>query len=81
MNLKILGSKTETEDLLLSITKNCETLIEGTPRKTEATIEIKMIKPREIFHFNAPNQIKKDWMLILTSLEVYNSIFNKREEK
>ena len=35
-----------------------------------------MIKPKETVHLNPPNQIKGDWMIGLTSLEVYNSIFN-----
>ena len=35
-----------------------------------------MTKPRETFHFNPPIQIKRDWMIGLTDLEVYNSIFN-----
>ena len=69
--------KNETEDLLLSITKNCETLIDQTHRKPEETLEFKMIKPRETFHFNPPIHIIGDWMLGLTDLEVYNSLFNK----
>ena len=72
--------KTQTEDLLLSITKNCETLIDQTHRKAEETLEFKMIKPREIFHFSPPIQIKRGWMIGLTDLEVYNSIFNITEE-
>ena len=39
-----------------------------------------MIKPREIFHFEPPIQIRGDWMLGLVDLEVYNSIFNITEE-
>ena len=38
-----------------------------------------MIKPRETFHFNPPIHIKVEWMIGLTSLEVYNSIFNITE--
>ena len=38
----------ETEDLILSITKNCETLIEQTHRKAEETLEL-----------NLPNQEKR----------------------
>ena len=72
--------KNETEDFLLSITKNCETLIHQTHRKPEETLEFKMIKPRETFHFNPPIQVKEDWMLGLVDLEVYNSIFNITEE-
>ena len=39
-----------------------------------------MTKPRETFHFKPPIQIKGDWMIGLTDLEVYNSIFNITEE-
>ena len=39
-----------------------------------------MIKPRETFHFNPPIQTKGDWMLRLTDLEVYNSLFNITKE-
>ena len=76
----MIRPKDETEDLSLSITKNCETLIEQTHRKAEETLEFKMIKPRETFHFKPPIQVKGDWMIGLTDLEVYNSIFNITEE-
>ena len=76
----MIKPKNETEDLLLSITKNCQTLIEQTHRKAEETLEFKMIKPRETFHFRPPIQVKGDWMIGLTDLEVYNSIFNITEE-
>ena len=76
----MIRPKNETEDLLLSITKNCETLIEQTHSKLQETLEFKMIKPRKTFHFKPPNQIKGDWMIGLTDLEVYNSIFNITEE-
>ena len=76
----MIRPKNETEDLLLSITKNCETLIEQTHRKPDETLEFKMTKPRETFHFKPPIQIKGDWMIGLTDLEVYNSIFNITEE-
>ena len=39
-----------------------------------------MIKPRETFHFKPPIQVKGDWMIGLTDLEVYNSISNITEE-
>ena len=80
MNLNMIRPKNETEDLLLSITKNCETLIEQTHRKAEETLEFKMIKPREIFHFKPPIPIEGSWMIGLTDLEVYNSIFNITEQ-
>ena len=76
----MIQPKNKTEDLLLSITENCETLIEQTHRKPEETLEFKMIKPRETFHFNPPIHIKGDWMLGLTDLEVYNSNFDITKE-
>ena len=39
-----------------------------------------MIKPRETFHFKPPIQVKGDWMIGVTDLEVYNSILNISEE-
>ena len=80
MHLNMIRPKNETEDLLLSITKNCETLIKQTHTKPEKTMEFKMIKPRETFHFNPPIESKEDWKIGLTSLEVDNSIFNITEE-
>ena len=76
----MIRPKNETEDLLLSITKNCETLIEQTHRKAEETLEFKMDKSRETFHFSQSIQIQGNWMIGLTHLEVYNSIFNITEE-
>ena len=76
----MIRPKNETEDLILSITKNCETLIDQTHRKPEETLEFKMTKPRETFHFKPPIQVKGDWMIGLTDLEVYNSIYNITEE-
>ena len=59
MNLNMVGPETETEDLLLSITKNCETLVQQTHRKPEETLEFKMLKARETFHFNHRIKLKE----------------------
>ena len=80
MNLKMIRPKNETEDLLLSIAKNCETLIHQTHTKLEETLKFKLIKPRETFHFNPPILIEGSWMIGLTILEVHNSIFNLTEQ-
>ena len=63
MKLNMIRPKNQTEDLLLSITKNCQTLIEQTHRKAEETLEF---KPKETFHLKPPIQINRDWMLGLT---------------
>ena len=80
MNLNMIQPKNETEDLLLSVTKNCETLIKQTHRKAEEALEFKMGKPTESFHFNPQIEIKENWMIGLVDLEVYNSIINITEE-
>ena len=80
MNLNMIRPENQTQDLLLSITKDCQTLIEQTHTKPQETLEFKMTKPRETFHFNPPTQVKEEWMLGLTDLEVYTSIFNITEE-
>ena len=76
----MIRPKNETEDLLLSITKNCEKLVVQTHRKPEETLEFKMLKPRETFHFDPPIHIKGDWMIGLIDLEAYNSIFIIKKE-
>ena len=81
MNFKKIRPKNETEDLLLSITKTCETLIEQTHRKAEEKLEFKVTKPRELFQFNPPIRIKEDLIIGLISSEGNNSFFNKTEEK
>ena len=60
MNLNMIQPKNETESLLLSLTKNCEKLVKQTRRKPEETLEIKMTKPKKIFHFKPPIHTKGD---------------------
>ena len=71
----MIRPKNETENLLLSITKNCETLIEQTHRKAEETLEFKMIKPRETFHsFQSTNSSQRrldDWINRFRSMQFY----------
>ena len=43
----MIRTKNETEDLLLSQNKNCETLFEQTHIKPEETLKFKMNKSRE----------------------------------
>ena len=75
----MIRPKNETEDLLISITKKCETLIKQTHTRPEETLELKMTKARQTFQFNPPILAKEDWMLESVDIEVYKSIFNKTE--
>ena len=80
MNLNMIRPKNETEDLLLSITKNCQTLVDQTYKRPEETLEFKMVKPTETFYLKPSIQVKENWTLGLVDLEVYNSIFKITEE-
>ena len=75
MNSDIVRSKNKTEDLLLSITKHCETLIEQIQRKAEGTLVSILSQPVQTFHFNSLIPIEGSWMIRLTSLEVFKSVF------
>ena len=79
MNKNRIRHKNETEDLLLSITKNCETLNKQTHRKAEETLEFKMIQSTQTFPFKPPVPIKGFWMIGLKDLEIYKSMFNITE--
>ena len=76
MNLNIIRPKNETDVVLLSITKNCETFILQTHTKPQETLKFRLNKSRITFHFNPPISIERSWRTGLTSLEIYNSIFN-----
>ena len=72
----MIRTKTMTGELLLSVTKNCETLFEQTYGKSEETLEFRITNRRQTFQLNPVVEVEEDWMIGLTSLEVYNSIFN-----
>ena len=52
MNLKKVRSKSETEDSFVSITKNCETLIEQTHKKSQESLELKLTNQEKFFRSN-----------------------------
>ena len=76
----MIRSKDETEKLLLSILKNCETLNKQTHIKRQETLEFETNKPRDGFSVEPPLTIEKSWMIGLPSLKVSNSIFNITEQ-
>ena len=82
MNLEKIRLRNETEELLLSFAKNCQTLIKQTHSKPQETPEFKLTKTRESFPLKLSLNLSPDtkWMVGLTSLEVYNSVFNIREK-
>ena len=53
-NLNIIRPKNETEDLLVSVTKNCETLIKQNITKSQEVLEFKINRSKQTFQFNPP---------------------------
>ena len=81
MNLKMMRPETETEDIFLSFTKNCETLIKQNHRKAEETLKFKVSQPEETYSFKPSITIEEFRTLGLTILEVYKSNFDITHEK
>ena len=79
----MIEHKKETENLLLSITKSCETLIKQTHTKPQETLEFKLNKGRKTFPFKSTINLGLDFNCIAgsTSLEVFNLIFNNTRDK
>ena len=55
MKLDNFRTRNETEELLLSITKNCETFTKQTHSKPQETLEFRLTKPKETLSFNPSN--------------------------
>ena len=69
-------------ELLLSIKKHTEMLIEQTKTKPQETLEFKMSKQRQTFAFNPSiNLVEEDkGLLAVSSFECKNSVFNITDE-
>ena len=69
-------------ELLLSIKKHTDTLIEQTKTRAQETLEFKMDKQMQTFSFNPPINLVEEgkWLLAVSSLECTNSVFNITNE-
>ena len=76
MNLDVIRPKNQTEDLLLSIFKNC-IFFEQAHTKPQETLKFILTKPKENFSIKPSVNLGLDsiWMIGLTNLEVYTSVF------
>ena len=68
------------ESLLLSIAKSNLDIVENTLSKPQETLEFKMNKQKESFSFDIPLELPEKWMMGVTSLEVYNTVYNITEK-
>ena len=64
------------ESLLLNMAKSLLDIVENTHSKPQETLEFKMNKQKESFSFDIPLELPEKWMMDVTSLEVYNTVYN-----
>ena len=60
----------------MSIATSNLDIVENTLSKPQETLEFKMNKQKESFSFDIPLDLPEQWMMGVTSLEVYNSVYN-----
>ena len=77
MNLNSLRLKNQAEKLLFSITKLIYNLLEQSETEPQEILEIGMKKPTETFPFDFPPKLEDEWMLGLTILKLFDSLFDK----
>ena len=80
MNLSNFVTYDKKESLLLSIAKSNLDIVENTLSKPQETLEFKMNKQKESFSFDIPLDLPEQWMMEITSLEVYNTVYNITEK-
>ena len=80
MDLSTFVTYDKKESLLLNIAKSNQEIVENTHSKPQETLEFKMTKQKESFSFDVPLQLNEKWMMGVTSLEVYNTVYNITEK-
>ena len=80
MDLSNFVTYDKKESLLLSIAKSNLDIVENTLSKPQETLEFKMKKQKESFSFDIPLDLPEQWMMGVTSLEVYNTVYNITEK-
>ena len=70
------------QDLLLPITKNCETVTNQTITKAQETLEYKKKKQMQTFSFNPSKKLVEEGkcLLAVSSFECTNSVYDKTDE-
>ena len=80
MDLSKFVTYDKKESLLLSIAKSNLDIVENTLSKPQETLEFKMNKQKESFSFDIPLELPEQWMMGVTNLEVYNTLYNITEK-
>ena len=61
---------------MLNIAKSNQEIVENTHSKPKETLEFEMIKQKESFSFDVPLELNEKWIMGVTSLVVYNTVYN-----
>ena len=80
MDLNNLTTNDQKELLLLHILKSNLEIVENTHSKKQETLEFKMQNSQKDFQFDEPLILSGDWMMGVTNLEVYNTVYNITEK-
>ena len=80
MDLSNFITYDKNESLLLNIAKSNQEIVKNTHSKPQETLEFKMTKQKESFSFDVPLKLPEKWMMGVTSLEVYNTVYNITEK-
>ena len=80
MDLSNFETYDKKESLLLNIAKSNPDIVGNTHSKPQETLEFKMTKQIESFSFDVPLEIPETWMMGVTSLEVYNTLYSITEK-
>ena len=80
MDLSTFVTYDKKESLLLSIAKSNQEIVGNTHSKPQETLEFKMNKQKESFSFDVLLILNEKWMMGVTSLEVYNTVYNITEK-
>ena len=79
MELSNFVPDNKEQSLLLNLAKSNLDIAQNTLSKPQETLEFKMKKQKQIFAFDTPINIPDNWMMGVTSLEVYNTVYNITE--
>ena len=64
----------------MSIAKSNLDIVENTLSKPQETLEFKMNEQKESFSFDVPLELNEQWMMGVTSLDVYNTVYKITEK-
>ena len=70
----VVNNKQET--LLLNLAKSNLQISQNTLSKPQETLEFKMNKQKEEFTFDIPLILEDSWLMGVTNLQVYNTVYN-----